>query len=584
MTIRIALALLWPVAAVVLGTACTAQPQPAVSMKPTSEAHYGLLATGDIWVTSEQGDRIARKPNVSFVDGPGTGPVVRVFPDQVRQTITGIGSSFTESSAFVLANLDPDARREVMANIYGEDGANFSLARTPIGSTDFSVVGKYSYAPVAGDADLTSFSIEVDKDGFDPAVYPGIKDPDFDLLPMIQEALAIKEAQEDKDLRIVASAWTAPPWMKDLEDWYRPGTPENNWQGTGGALKSRHVPTYADYLLRYLDAYRDEGVDIWGLTPVNEPHGNSGQWESMHFTPETQNDFIKHHLGPKLKTSDHRDIRLLIYDQNRDGMEEWTDTILADPDTARYVYGTAVHWYESTVKVYEDVLARVHSKFPDFDIIHTEGTIDDLGKPAPGGVADPVRFEESGWFDNDAFWWNENATDWAYTASWAPNAQDHPIYTPVHRYARNIIVSLDNWVSGWIDWNVVLDRNGGPNHVGNFCGAPIMIDTDTGQVYYTPIYHVLAQFSRTIRPGDRAVRTETQLADLHEDALHASATINGDGLLTVQLLNTTKAPVDFALQVGAQHARPRIPANAVQTIRIQLNASGQRKGHENGTT
>ena len=141
-------------------------------------------------------------------------------------------------------------------------------------------------------------------------------------------------------------------------------------------------------------------------------------------------------------------------------------------------------------------------------------TIDDLGKDAPGGILDPVRFKESGWFDNDDFWWNPNATDWAYTATWAPNPEDHPMYTPVHRYARNIIVSLNHGVAGWIDWNIVLDRQGGPNHVGNFCGAPIMIDLQSGYVYYTPVYYVLAQLSRTIRPGDRAVQVTKHLDEL----------------------------------------------------------------------
>ncbi len=125
-------------------------------------------------------------------------------------------------------------------------------------------------------------------------------------------------------------------------------------------------------------------------------------------------------------------------------------------------------------------------------------------------------------------------------------------------------------MAGWIDWNVVLDRQGGPNHVGNFCGAPIMIDTATGEVYYTPIYYVLAQFSRTIRPGDTAVATTRQLDGLAEDALHASAAVNDQGLLSVQLLNTTKQPIRFALKIGAQFADVEIPANAVQTVRVQL--------------
>jgi glucosylceramidase len=532
--------------------------------------HPGPQATTEILVTSEAGDRLASKANVRFTDGAPDGTVIAIFPDRRKQTLVGIGSSFTESSAFVLAHLEPAARAEVMRNIYGEEGANFSLARTTIASTDFSVEGKYSYAAVAGDADLQHFTIAVDSDGFSRSEYPGIRDESFDLLPMIKEAQAIKAAQQDADLRIVASAWTAPPWMKDIEDWYQTSDWEAGVEGTGGVLKDEYVQTYADYIVKYFDAYAAEGIDIWGLTPVNEPHGNSGSWESMHFTPETQNEFIKSHLGPALHAGGHEDVKVLIYDQNRNDLEHWTDTILADPETAPYVYGTAVHWYASTYKVYEDTLERVRAKFPDFEIINTEATIDNLGVPAPGGITDPDGYTESGWYGNDAFWWNENATDWAYSATWAPNPEDHPVYTPVHRYARNIIVSLDHGMAGWIDWNVVLDKEGGPNHVGNFCGAPIMIDTDTGEVYYTPVYAVLAQLSRTIRPGDVAVETERRLAGLGEDALHASGAVNPDGLLSVQLLNTTKEPISLALQVGDRFAEIDMPANAVQTVRVQL--------------
>ena len=538
--------------------------------KNTTDINYQLSMTQEILLTSEAGDKIAPQQNLTFQQGTATGKVIVVRPDIKKQKIVGIGTSFTESSAFVLAHLTKDKRAEVMENIYGEKGANFSIARTHIGATDFAVDGRYSYAERKDDANLTSFSIAVDSDGFSAQHYPGIKDEQFDLLPMIKEAYAIKNQQVDKDLKIVASAWTAPPWMKTIEDYYVKPTPENNHQGTGGELKPQYVATYADYLIKYLDAYQQEGIELWALTPVNEPHGNSGQWESMHFTPQTQNTFIKDHLGPKLKASAHNAVKLLIYDQNRDEMEHWTDEILGDKETSEYVYGTAVHWYESSNQVNEDVFDRVHEKFPEFSIIHTEGTIDDLGKDAPAGILDPVRFKESNWFNNDDFWWNENATDWAYTATWAPKPEDHPIYTPVHRYARNIIVSLDHWLEGWIDWNIVLDKHGGPNHVGNFCGAPIMIDTETGEVYYTPIYYVLAQFSKTIRPGDTALQVNQQLEGLDKDALHASAAINYNGLVSVQLLNTTKAPINYSLQIGSQYAQVTIAANAVQTVRVKL--------------
>jgi glucosylceramidase len=531
-----------------------------------------IFVSKENFVTSEAGDKIAPKENISFIKGQvPKGNIIKIHPSIIKQEIDGIGSSFTESSAFVLAHLDKKKRAEVMEKIFSETGANFSLTRTHIGSCDFSVEGKYSYLDKKGDTKLKSFSIDPDRNGFDPKKYSSIQDPSYDLLPMIQEALEIKNRQKDNELRIVASAWTAPAWMKDIEDWFIKGTPENNHQGTGGKLKSEYEETYADYLIKYLEAYNSEGVKIWGITPVNEPHGNNGQWESMHFTAETQNQFIKKYLGPKLLKSGFKDFNLLIYDQNRDGLEHWADVILGDEETSKFVYGSAVHWYESTNKVYEDVFERVNSKFPDHAIIHTEGCIDDLGKDAPGGILDPHRFKETEWFDNDSFWWNENATDWAYSATWqAVNMEDHPIYTPVHRYARNIIVSIDHWLKGWIDWNVVLDKRGGPNHVGNFCGAPIMIDTESKQVYYTPIYYILAQFSRTIRPGDKAVQTDKIISGLDSDALHACATINNANLLSVQLLNTTKEPLEFSLQIGDQYALIKMVPNSVQTIRVQL--------------
>ncbi|MBP1682766.1 MAG: glycosyl hydrolase, partial [Ignavibacteriaceae bacterium] len=373
-----------------------------------------ILVTKENLVTSEAGDKIAPKENISFIKGQvPKGNIIKIKPLITKQEIDGIGSSFTESSAFVLAHLDRKKRAEVMEKIFSETGANFSLTRTHIGSCDFCVEGKYSYLDKKDDTKLKSFSIKPDKEGFDPKKYYGIEDPSYDLLPMIKEAIEIKNQQTDNELRIVASAWTAPPWMKDIEDWYIKGTTENNHQGTGGKLKPEYEETYTDYLIKYLDAYNSEGVKIWGMTPVNEPHGNNGQWESMHFTPESQNQFIKKYLGPKLSENGFKDVKLLIYDQNRDGLEHWADVILGDKEAAKFVYGSAVHWYESTNKVYEDVFERVNAKFPDQAIIHTEGCIDDLGKDAPGGILDPQRFKETEWFDNDSFWWNENATDWA---------------------------------------------------------------------------------------------------------------------------------------------------------------------------
>ena len=244
-------------------------------MLAISDTDYNLTSTSEILQTSEKGDRLRSKENVEFIFGHAEGNVIHVRPDVVKQTLHGIGTSFTESSAFVLAHLNKEKRQEVMNRIYSEQGANFSLARTVIGATDFSVEGKFSYDDVKDDKDLVHFSVAHDQDGFSKQQYPGIKDTGFDLLPMIKQALAIKKQQEDAELKIIASAWTAPAWMKDIEDWYIPGSEENDFHGTGGVLKKGYEKYYADYLIMYLEHYKNQGVNIWGITPENEPNAVS---------------------------------------------------------------------------------------------------------------------------------------------------------------------------------------------------------------------------------------------------------------------------------------------------------------------
>ncbi len=539
------------------------------------DMHFALERTRQILITAERGDKLGVQPNVDFHMGRAhdDGIVIEVFPAQRRQALLGIGTSMTEASAFVLAHLDRPSRQRVMRSIFAAEGADFTLARVPIGSCDFCVDGRYSYAPDLNDTALRSFSIACDDDGFDVSRFSGIKDPEFDLLPMIREAQAIKMGQGSEPLKIISSAWTAPPWMKDINDWFIPSSAANGYQGGGGALLPDHYSTYARYLDRYLSAYRGQGVDIWAITPVNEPLGNGGHWESMHFTPGSQNEFIKYHLGPCLQQGDNRDVQVLIYDHSRDQLEQWCDTIYGDVETSAFVVGAAVHWYESSFRVYEDVFDRVYARFTDKLIVHSEGCIDCLGVAAPEGVTDPEGYQECGWFDNDAFWWNDNATDYAYSATWPGiDASDHPKYTPVHRYARNIIVSLNHWVSAWIDWNIVLDQRGGPNHVGNFCGAPIMVDSERGYVYYTPVYYILAQLSRGLRPGAHVLRTSIRSNKQQRDTLYCCAAMNANNELWLHVLNTAKQPCSYDLQLGDQYASLHLPANALQSIQVRLGS------------
>ena len=224
----------------------------------------------------------------------------------------------------------------------------------------------------------------------------------------------------------------------------------------------------------------------------------------------------------------------------------------------------AVHWYGSTIDCFPETLERVHAANPDKTIFHSEGCIDNLGCDPWDGVTEPVGFKESGWFNNDAFWWDTIATDWAYSTQWA--GETHPKYVATHRYARYIINGLNHWLTGFCDWNIVLDSIGGPNHVNNFAAAPVMVDYANDIIYYTPYYYVLKQFSRSMRPGDvvLGVTANEELKDVYLCAVSKT-----DGSVAINILNTGKE-VKFPLQIGAYKATIKMPSNSIETIIVKL--------------
>ena len=518
----------------------------AGAMTPKTARPLMRSARPDFVQTTAAGDRMRELPAVRLRRGAALSPiVVRVHADEPRQRIEGIGGSLTEASAHVLAQL-PQARRDSVLDLFfGPTGADLTMARTHVGSCDFTVAGRYSYAEAAGDTTLERFSIAPDLAGF-----AGARDSTYDVLPLIHDAMLRRPG-----LKLIASPWTAPPWMKDNGDYYTKGR-------RGGRLLPQHHATFARYMRRYVDAYAAAGVPVWGVTPVNEPLGVGGQWESMDMSAEELRDYIAGSLGPALSGTG---VRILQYDQNRDAQAmRYARAALGDPECAKYVWGTAVHWYSATNSACTGVLDSLRAFAPDKPVVHSEGCIDGIGSAtnSPGG-----RF--LGWRE-DSWWWREEATDWGWDWASPEEKPNHPRYAPVHRYARDLIDGLAHGLAGWIDWNIVLDSRGGPNHADNRCAAPVMIDTATGTVYETPLLPVIAHVSRYVRPGDQVLRTDAVTPGLDPDDLHAVAVrSSGDGRISVIVLNTSAAPLTYAIQVGARHATVTIPANALQTIRLK---------------
>ena len=466
-----------------------------------------------VYQTSASGDQLTLKETFTENDSAST---ITILPEQKFQTITGFGGSFTASSAHLLNGLSTEKRKEVIEAYFGDNGAKYSLTRTHMNSCDFSL-SQYSYAPIADDTTLQNFSIKEDLD---------------DIIPMIKDA----KATSTEGFRIISSPWTAPPWMKD------------NNHYVGGKLLPKYYPTWALFFSKYVDAYKAEGIDIWGFTVENEPHGNGNNWESMLYSPKEMTDFVREHLGPQLEKDGHGDKIILGYDQNRAGLKEWVDEMYKDEASAKYFSGTAIHWYESTYEVFPDALQYAHNKAPNKYLIETEGCVDS---------------EIPKWKD-DKWYWSKEATDWGWDWAREEDKYLHPKYAPVNRYARDIIGCLNNWVDGWVDWNMVLDKQGGPNWFKNWCVAPVLVDVESDEVYYTPIYYTLAHFSKYIRPGAVRIGIETSDAELQ-----VTAAQNPDGSIAVVVFNEGGNPKNFVLFLNGLSHPINIESQAIQSILIQ---------------
>ncbi len=465
-----------------------------------------------VFETSESGNQLSLRTTFEALTEEST---IALNPAKEFQTITGFGGAFTEPSAYLLNQMSEEKRNEILAAYFAKDGARYSLTRTHINSCDFSL-NNYSYTPVAGDKNLTHFSIDADKD---------------DIIPMIQDAMAISE----DGFKLFSSPWTAAPWMKDNNKW------------VGGKLLPEYYDTWALFFSKYVDAYKAEGIDIWGFTVENEPHGNGENWESMHYSPEEMTHFVQHFLGPKLEADGKGHLKILGYDQNREGIREWVDVMYKDEASSKYYDGTAIHWYESTYDYFPAELQYAHQKAPDKFLIQTEACVD---------AEVPV------WKD-DKWYWKKEATDWGYDWREAEKKYLHPKYAPANRYARDIIGCLNNWVDGWVDWNMVLDTKGGPNWANNWCIAPVIVDPEKDEVYYTPLYYIMAHFSKFIRPD--AVVIDAQNSDKE---LMVSAAKNPDGSIAVVVFNEGITPKNFELQLHDFAKNISISPQAIQTILI----------------
>ncbi len=318
----------------------------------------------------------------------------------------------------------------------------------------------------------------------------------------------IKAAQEirGEEINLLASPWSPPAWMKT-----------NQQMNNGGKLKPAYYQTWADYYVKYIEHMEKEGLNIFAVSVQNEPAAVQ-TWDSCVYTGEEERDFVKNHLGPTLHDSPYKDVGIVIWDHNRDIVVERAKTVLEDQKAASYVWGVGIHWYVS--EAFEN-LSEVHEMFSDKHILFTEGCIE-------GGV-------KLGAFET------------------------------AERYARNMIGDFNHYCEGYIDWNLLLNEIGGPNHVGNYCDAPIIADTKEDKVHFNSSYYAIKHFSKHVKPGAKrieSIATNTPLGHV--------AFINPDNSKVIVIQNESELDETIELTAGTVTYPCMIKRRSIATILIEV--------------
>jgi glucosylceramidase len=324
-------------------------------------------------------------------------------------------------------------------------------------------------------------------------------------IPFLKEA----NLAATNKLTIFASPWSPPSWMKD-----------NNDMLHGGKLKKEFYPTWAEYFVKFIKAYEKEGINLWGVSIQNEPMATQ-RWESCLYTAEEEKDFLKYNMGPLFEKSGLSNKKIIVWDHNRDLMYQRAQTYFSDPLVAKYAWGMGFHWYEDWsggTPMYDNV-KRVHESFPNEHLLFTEGCAESF------------------------------------------NASRYYAWVLGEKYARSMINDFNNGMEGFTDWNVLLDETGGPNHVGNFCFAPVHADTRSGELIYTNAYYYIGHFSKFIKPGAKRI-----ISSASRSQLMTTAFKNPDGKVVVIVMNQSDKAATYNLWVNGKAAVTDALPHSISTL------------------
>ena len=446
----------------------------------------GLLYTYfNAFVTSKDGKRLDRELG-QFDDQVKPSKYIYMVENQTFQEILGFGGAFTDAATITMNSVSAQTRQNIINSYFDQNGIEYNIGRIPMASCDFST-RIYSYDDSPDDLDLTKFSL-VEED----LKYK---------IPAIKDSIKVSK----RNISLFGSPWSSPFWMKT----------NGNMTGKGqikGQPGGPYFKAWANYFVKFLKAYKEQGLDIWGLTAQNEP--SDGEFTAFSFqclgwTPQLQRDFIAKDLGPALEAAGFSDVKLMILDDQRVFLPYWADIVLQEPKAAKYISGIAVHWYEDLFVPVVSLDITYEKYGSDFFMLNTEACEQDL-------VDKKNSVLLGNWYRGE-------------------------------RYFRDILQDLGHGVTGWVDWNIALNMAGGPNWDSNFADSPIIVNPEKDEFYKQPMFYAMGHFSKFIRPGSKRLAFSTSApSDLEVEALFF---LREDGSIAASFINSNETSgIDISIK------------------------------------
>lgn len=312
----------------------------------------------------------------------------------------------------------------------------------------------------------------------------------------------LKQAMQEQEIHLLVSPWSPPAYMKT-----------NGEMNHGGKLKEKCYGLWAEYFVKYIKAYQKAGIDIKYVTIQNEPEAVQ-TWDSCIYSAKEEGVFVRDYLAPAFKKSGLTNVGIFIWDHNKEAVYERVTNSFFVEGVRELVSGVAVHWYTGD---HFDGIRAVKKSYQEMKVFFTEGCVE------------YSRFAESGEVEK------------------------------AEMYAHDMLGNLKAGIEAFIDWNLLLDENGGPNHVGNFCAAPIMCN-GIGGIEKRLSYYYIGHFSRHIKRGANQIMTSS-----YTDKIETVAFVNPDGERVLVVLNKSEHDVPVTIREFGYGIEVKIEKHSICT-------------------